>query len=69
MFRFKALQYEEPGKLGGISYFQSIIQLILDVAVLGVNFTYLQFLGIAIIVGVNSIKFGYWIKKVTKKKK
>eukprot|EP00347_Sterkiella_histriomuscorum_P002354 403368478 len=67
IFRFKALQYEEPGKLAGISYFQSIIQLFLDVMFLDQRFTIEQLYGIIVIIGANAIKLGLWIKKLASK--
>ncbi|CDW82674.1 membrane protein [Stylonychia lemnae] len=66
VFRFKALQYQEPGKLGGISYFQSIIQLILDVVFLGQKFTSQQLIGIMVVICANGVKLGLWIKKLLK---
>ena len=38
ILKFKALQYEEPGKLGGISYVQNIIQFLMDVLILHIAF-------------------------------
>jgi len=37
--RAKAVQYEEPAKLTVLNYFQSVIQLWMDVAVFGTEFT------------------------------
>ena len=37
--RAKAVQYEEPAKLTVLNYFQSVIQLLMDVAALGTAFT------------------------------
>jgi drug/metabolite transporter (DMT)-like permease len=45
----KALQYEEPAKLSVLMYFQSVIQLILDVIFLGTVFTAQQGWGISVI--------------------
>ena len=36
--RRSALRYEEPGKLSAINFFQSIIQLIIDVLFFGTQF-------------------------------
>ena len=61
--RAKAVQYEEPAKLTVLNYFQSVIQLVMDVAALGTAFTGQQIVGVAVILGANSIKWLQTIKK------
>lgn len=58
----KALQYEEPAKLSVLMYFQSVIQLVLDVIFLGTVFTAQQGWGISVILGANAVKWMLTIK-------
>jgi drug/metabolite transporter (DMT)-like permease len=60
--RARAAKYEEPAKLAGINYFQSVIQLVFDVAFFNTVFSMQQVLGIAIVLGAASIRWGIGIK-------
>ena len=59
----KALQYEEPAKLSALMYFQSVIQLVLDVIFLGTVFTAQQAWGIGVILGANAVKWVVAMKR------
>eukprot|EP00347_Sterkiella_histriomuscorum_P012203 403369499 len=62
--RRTAIRYEEPGKLSGINFFQSIIQLFIDVLFFGTLFIMQQVIGIIIIFAVNFVKMGLWIQRL-----
>jgi len=61
--RAKSVQYEEPAKLTVLNYFQSIIQLLLDVLFLNTPFNGQQVVGMAIVFGANSVKWYTTAKK------
>jgi drug/metabolite transporter (DMT)-like permease len=61
--RAKSVQYEEPAKLTVLNYFQSIIQLLLDVLFLNTPFTGQQVFGMIIIFAANSVKWYSSVKK------
>ncbi|TNV77065.1 hypothetical protein FGO68_gene12655 [Halteria grandinella] len=61
--RAKALHYEDSAKLGVLLYFQSVIQLLMDVVFLGTSFTGQQMWGVAIIFAANSAKWASVIQK------
>ncbi|CDW77318.1 membrane protein [Stylonychia lemnae] len=66
--RKRALQYLEPGKLGGINFFQSIIQLMIDILFFGFAFAFQQLIGIVIIFTANIVKMIIWIRKMRNEK-
>ena len=68
ILRFKALQFEEPGKLSGLTYLQNIIQFLMDLMFLHISFSYLQFVGLALILGLNGAKISLWLMKNFTKK-
>ena len=57
-----AIQYEEPGRLAVINFFNPVIQLIFDLLVWQSVFTEQQILGVAVIFAVNGIK---WVKSLS----
>ncbi len=59
----KSAQYEEPAKLTALNYFQSIIQLLLDILFFNSPFTGQQVIGMIIIFAANSVK---WYSNVQK---
>jgi drug/metabolite transporter (DMT)-like permease len=61
--RARALHYEDSSKLGVMLFFQSVIQLIMDVVFLGTAFTGQQVWGVAIIFVANGIKWATLINK------
>ncbi len=69
IFKFKALQYEEPGKLGGVSYMQNIIQFMMDLVFLHIAFTYMQLFGVFLVLAINAVKFYGYIGKVRTQRK
>jgi drug/metabolite transporter (DMT)-like permease len=60
--RTKASQYEEPAKLAVCNYFQSVFQLFFDLLFFNTMFGVYQVIGIAIVLGASSVKWGYGIK-------
>ena len=62
--RAKSVQYEEPAKLTVLNYFQSIIQLLMDVLFLSTPFTGQQIIGMIIVFGANSVRWYSSIKKL-----
>ena len=60
--RTKASQYEEPAKLAVVNYFQSVFQLFFDLIFFNTMFSTYQVLGIAVVLGASSIKWGFLIK-------
>ena len=57
-----AIQYEEPGRLAVINFFNPVIQLIFDLLVWQSVFTQQQIWGIAVIFAANGIK---WLKSLS----
>ena len=57
-----AIQYEEPGRLAFINFFNPVIQLIFDLLVWQSVFTEQQIWGVAIIFAANGIK---WVKSLS----
>jgi EamA domain-containing membrane protein RarD len=57
-----AIQYEEPGRLAFINFFNPIIQLIFDLLVWQSVFTEQQIWGVAVIFAANGIK---WVKSLS----
>ena len=57
-----AIQYEEPGRLAVINFFNPVIQLIFDLLVWQSVFTEQQILGVAVIFAANGIK---WVKSLS----
>lgn len=62
--RARAVHYEESAKLTVLNYFQSVIQLAFDVLFLATPFTTQQILGVAIVIGANSVKWAFTIKRL-----
>ena len=54
-----AIQYEEPGRLAVINFFNPVIQLIFDLLVWRSSFTPQQVWGVAVIFSANAVK---WVK-------
>ena len=61
--RAKAVHYEEPARLTVLNYFQSVIQLFMDVLFLNTPFNSQQIFGVVIVFGANSIK---WVSSIQK---
>ena len=57
-----AIQYEEPGRLAVINFFNPVIQLIFDLLVWQSVFTQQQIWGVAVIFAANGIK---WLKSLS----
>jgi EamA domain-containing membrane protein RarD len=57
-----AIQYEEPGRLAFINFFNPIIQLIFDLLVWQSVFTEQQIWGVIVIFAANGIK---WVKSLS----
>jgi len=57
-----AIQYEEPGRLAFINFFNPVIQLIFDLLVWQSVFTEQQIWGVAVIFAANGIK---WVKSLS----
>ena len=61
--RAKSVQYEEVAKLTVLNYFQSIIQLLMDILFLSTPFTGQQIIGMLIVFGANTVKWYSSVKK------
>ena len=57
-----AIQYEEPGRLAVINFFNPVIQLIFDLLVWQSVFTEQQIWGVAVIFAANGMK---WVKSLS----
>ena len=57
-----AVQYEEPGRLAVINFFNPVIQLIFDLLVWQSVFTEQQIWGVAVIFAANGMK---WLKSLS----
>jgi EamA domain-containing membrane protein RarD len=57
-----AIQYEEPGRLAFINFFNPVIQLIFDLLVWQSVFTEQQIWGVVVIFAANGIK---WVKSLS----
>ena len=62
--RAKAVHYEESAKLSVLNYFQSVIQLGFDIVFLHTPFSSQQIIGVLIVLGANSVKWAYNLRKV-----
>ena len=62
--RAKAVHYEEPARLTVLNYFQSVIQLLMDVIFLSTKFTFIQILGVIVIFSANSFKWALSLQKI-----
>jgi len=62
--RAKAVHYEESAKLSVLNYFQSVIQLGFDIIFLHTPFSGQQIVGVLIVLGANSVKWAYNLRKV-----
>ena len=59
--KFRALQYEFPGKLSHYQYLASVYQLIFDIAIVDSTFSVVQWIGLGIMFGGYLIKTMYSI--------
>ena len=57
------MHYEESAKLTVLNYFQSVMQLALDILFLNTPFTTQQIVGVLIVIGANSVK---WVSNIKK---
>lgn len=62
--RAKAVHYEESAKLSVLNYFQSVIQLGFDIIFLHTPFSPQQIVGVLIVLGANTVKWAYNLRKV-----
>ncbi|TNV77077.1 hypothetical protein FGO68_gene5109 [Halteria grandinella] len=60
--RTRASQHEEPAKLASINYFQTVFQLIFDVLFFNTAFSNTQIIGISIVLGAVTVRWGVGIK-------